>query len=200
MIEGRSYTQCQLKWFDSKEKERRQRMEKKFIMSAFSKDRPGVVADVTEVIYEHGCNLEDSTMTNILDEFALILLFTGKGDDLEDQLLRDCRRLEREKGITAFIRSVEVEDQAKRLDFITKTINVEGIDQTGIVFKISRFLADNNINIENLTSRRFTSPESGAALYFMEIIVQIPESISLKQVEDGLSRVGEELNLDITVS
>ncbi len=175
-------------------------MEKTFIMSAFSKDRPGVVADVTEVIYENGCNLEDSTMTNILDEFALILLFTGKGDNLEDRLLKECRRLEREKGITAFIRSVEVEDQAKKLDFITKIINVEGIDQTGIVFKISRFLADNNINIENLTSRRFTSPESGAALYFMEITVQIPESISLNQVENGLSRVGEELNLDITVS
>ncbi len=175
-------------------------MEKKFIMSAFSKDRPGVVADVTEVIYENGCNLEDSNMTNILDEFALILLFTGKGDNLEDQLLRDCRRLEREKGITAFIRSVEVEDQTTKLDFITKIINVEGIDQTGIVFKISRFLADNNINIENLTSRRFTSPESGVALYFMAITVQIPESISLNQVENGLSRVGEELNLDITVS
>jgi glycine cleavage system transcriptional repressor len=175
-------------------------MEKKFIMSAFSKDRPGVVADVTEVIYENGCNLEDSTMTNILDEFALILLFTGKGDNLEDQLLRDCRRLEREKGITAFIRPVEAEDGEKKTDYFTKTINVEGIDQTGIVFKISRFLADNNINIENLTSRRSISPESGAALYFMEIEVQVPENISSEQMENGLSRVGEELNLDITVS
>ena len=57
----------------------RQRMEKRFIMTAFCKDRPGIVADVTEVIYENGCNLEDSTMTNMLDEFAIILLFTGKG-------------------------------------------------------------------------------------------------------------------------
>lgn len=174
-------------------------MEKKFIMTAFSKDRPGIVADVTEVIYENGCNLEDSTMTSMLDEFAIILLFAGKGDRLEDQLLGDCRRLEREKGITAFIRSVEAEDTEKQLNFTTKTINVEGIDQTGIVFKISRFLANKDINIENLTSRRFTSPESGTALYFMEIKVQIPEKMSLEQLENGLSRVGEELNLDITL-
>ena len=40
-------------------------MQKKFIMTAFSKDRPGIVADVTEVIYENGCNLEDTTMTNM---------------------------------------------------------------------------------------------------------------------------------------
>ena len=174
-------------------------MEKKFIMTAFSKDRPGIVADVTEVIYENGCNLEDSTMTSMLDEFAIILLFVGKGDNLKDQLLRDCRRLEREKGITAFIRSVEVEDKEKQINFFTKTINVEGIDQTGIVFKISRYLANNNINIENLTSRRSISPESGTALYFMEIKVQVPEKISIENLEKGLSQVGEELNLDITV-
>jgi glycine cleavage system transcriptional repressor len=175
-------------------------MEKRFIMSAFSKDRPGVVADVTEVIYENGCNLEDSTMTNILDEFALILLFTGKGEDLEEQLARECRRLEREKGITAFIRSVAAEEVEEKKDFLTKTINVEGLDQTGIVFKISRYLADNRINIENLTSRRSISPQSGAALYSMDIKVQVPENISSEQLEKGLSLVGEELNLDISIS
>jgi glycine cleavage system transcriptional repressor len=174
-------------------------MEKKFIMTAFSKDRPGIVADVTEVLYEHGCNLEDSTMTNMLDEFAIILLFTGKGDGLEEKLSGDCRRLEREKGITAFIRPVEAEERGKRAGVTTKTINVEGIDQTGIVFKISRYLANNEINIESLTSRRTTSPESGTALYFMEIKVQVPERISIEQLENGLSQVGEELNLEITL-
>lgn len=174
-------------------------MEKKFIMTAFSKDRPGVVADVTEVIYENGCRIEDSTMTNILDEFAIIFLFVGKGDGLKDTLTKDCRRLEREKGITAFIRPVEPEDKKKQIDFYTKTINVEGIDQTGIVFKISKFLANNNINIENLTSRRFTSPESGTPLYFMEIKVQVPKNISLEQLEEGFSKVSEELNLEIVI-
>ncbi|NIW95320.1 MAG: hypothetical protein GWN20_21285 [Phycisphaerae bacterium] len=174
-------------------------MEKKFIMTAFSKDRPGIVADVTEVLYEHGCNLEDSTMTNMLDEFAIILLFTGKGDGLEEKLSGDCRRLEREKGITAFIRPVEAEDKGKLAGVTTKTINVEGIDQTGIVFKISRYLANSEINIGSLTSRRTTSPESGTALYFMEIKVQVPERISVEQLENGLSQVGEELNLEITL-
>ncbi|MDH3961719.1 MAG: amino acid-binding protein, partial [Desulfuromonadales bacterium] len=32
-------------------------------MTAFGKDRPGIVADVTSVLYETGCNLEDSTMS-----------------------------------------------------------------------------------------------------------------------------------------
>lgn len=174
-------------------------MEQKFILTAFSKDRPGIVADISEVIYENGCNLEDSTMTNILDEFAIILLFSGKGDDLADHLLKDCRRLEKEKGITAFIRKVDAAEKALPDGLISKTLSVEGIDQTGIVFKISRYLADHNINIESLSTRRSTSPEAGTALYFMEIKIQIPEAVSVVQLEEGLSKVGEGLNLDISV-
>jgi glycine cleavage system transcriptional repressor len=94
---------------------------------------------------------------------------------------------------------VEAKDQEKQITFFTKTINVEGIDQTGIVFKVSRFLANNNINIENLASQRINSPESGTAIYFMEIKDQVPEKISLALLEKGLSQVGEELNLDITI-
>jgi glycine cleavage system transcriptional repressor len=175
------------------------RMEKKFVMTAFCKDRPGIVADITEIIFQAGCNLEDSTMTSILDEFAIILLFSGKGDNLEEQLLKDCRRLEREKGITAFLRPVEVKDKKSQKRIYRKTINVDGVDQSGIVYKVSRFLADDDINIESLTSKRLISPETGTAIYAMDIKVQIPEEISLEQLEKGLSRVGEELNVEIVI-
>jgi len=175
-------------------------MEIKFIMTAFCKDRPGIVADITETIYENGCNLEDSTMTSMVDEFAIILLFSGKGESLEEQLLKDCRRLERDKGITAFLRPVEVDDKKKQEKTYTKDINVEGVDQSGIVYKVSRFLADSSINIENLSSKRLISPETGTAIYSMEIKVQVPQEISPKKLEKGLSLVGEELNVEIMIN
>ena len=174
-------------------------MKKKFIMTAFCKDRPGIVADITETIYENGCNLEDSTMTSMLDEFAIILLFSCKAESIEEQLLKDCRRLERDKGITAFLRPTEVKEKKTQEKSYAKVINVDGVDQSGIVYKVSRFLADININIENLTSRRLISPETGTAIYSMEIKVQVPAEISANQLDKGLSRVGEELNVEILI-
>ena len=174
-------------------------MDKKYIMTAFSKDRPGIVADLTEIIYENGGNLEDSTMTSMLDEFVIILLFTGKEEILEKRLSSDCRRLEKEKGITAFVRTVETTARKTEEKFNHKTINVEGVDQAGIVYKISRFLADSDINIDNLASQRIISPESGTAIYTMEMKVQVPEKISIAQLEEGLSKVGEELHLNILI-
>ena len=174
-------------------------MEKRYIMAAFSHDRPGVVADITGLLYEHGCNLEDASMANIMDEFAILLLFSGSGNGLAGKLAEDCRTLEKEKGITAYIKAVESEETENPEPYSRRTITIEGIDQTGIVYKVSRFLADNHINIENLTSRRRLSPESGTALYFMNIKVQVPEEISLTFLDEGLSQVGEDLHLDITV-
>ncbi len=77
---------------------------------------------------------------------------------------------------------------------------MDGVDQSGIVYKVSRFLADDDINIESLTSKRLISPETGTAIYAMDIKVQIPEEISLEQLEKGLSQVGEELNVEIVIS
>mgnify|MGYP001823492311 CR=1 FL=1 len=174
-------------------------MTKRYIMAAFSQDRPGVVADITGLLFENGCNLEDSSMANIMHEFAILLLFSGNGDGLEGKLAEDCRTMEKEKGITAYIKAVESEEEKNPEPYSRKTITVEGIDQTGIVYKVSKFLADHHINIENLASQRRLSPESGTALYFMNIKVQVPDGITPASLEEGLSQVGEELNLDIAV-
>ena len=37
-------------------------MSNRFIMTAFGKDRVGIVADVTRLLYENDCNLEDTTI------------------------------------------------------------------------------------------------------------------------------------------
>ena len=174
-------------------------MKKKFIMTAFGKDHPGIVADVAKVIYENGCNLDDSTMTRLEDEFTLILLLSGQGDNLKEQLHKECRRLEIEKKLSAFIRPVEVKRPVSRPGNM-HTIHVEGLDQAGIVYKISKFLAENQINIENLTSKKTFSPESGGAIYQMEMEVLMPDTVSLDDAEKGLSRIENDLKVDITIS
>lgn len=106
-------------------------MSKKFLLTAFSKDRPGIVADISQVIYENECNLEDSAMTNLAGEFAILLLFSSLSGEnevaLQEKLSGECRRLERDRGITAFIRTVSVQEPKLKTDVHTKTIHVEGL-------------------------------------------------------------------------
>jgi glycine cleavage system transcriptional repressor len=173
----------------------------KFILTAFCKDRPGIVADISQVIYENNCNLEDSAMMTLSGEFGIILLFSplaGDNDNgLQERLDSACRRLERERGITAFIRPIDDTLPAATAHTVPKKIRVEGMDQAGIVYKVSRYLADQNINIRTLNSKIVNSPESGGAIYRMVIEVDFPVEMAPKIIVDGLNAIGEALHVDV---
>lgn len=175
-------------------------MEHKFILTAFGKNQPGIVAGISQVLFENGCNLEDSNMGRLADEFTLILLLSGQGDDLNEKLTRDCKRLEMEKGVFVFLRPLDYNspDTTKTNNF--NSITVEGIDHGGIVYNISKVLAENNINIETLRSQKKFSPNSGTAIFSMEIQVDIPETISVMELDAVLDELANELNVDIQLA
>jgi len=175
-------------------------MDQRFIMTAFGQDRPGIVADVTRLLFEHGCNLEETTMTQLADEFTLILLFTCQDVQVGELLERDCRRLEREKGISAFLRPLPQRQAAPRRQPAASILHVEGMDQAGIVYKVSQFLADRGVNIVDLTSTVTAAPGSGTPFYVMDLHLQFPPGVGPEQLQDGLTAVADELNVDINLA
>lgn len=178
-------------------------MSKKIIITAFSPDRPGIVADISQVIFENGFNLEDSSMTHLAGEFAMILQLSAPPNRSQkealDTLSSECRRLEREKKIIAFVSPASVAAPSSSEAVNVKTISVEGEDQSGIVYKVSRFLADHGINIRTLNSKLNLSPQSGTPLYKMSMVVEIPHKLSLSRIEDKLGAIGDDLNVDVDV-
>ena len=52
-------------------------MNKYLVISALGKDRPGIVNLLSQAILEAGCNIQDSRMTVLGGEFALMLLVSG---------------------------------------------------------------------------------------------------------------------------
>lgn len=169
-------------------------------MTAFGKDRPGIVAEIAEIIYENKCNLEDSNMGRLADEFTLILLLSGTGDGLLEKLSRDCKRLEREKDIYVFTRPIDFHQPALKEKNGCHTIEVEGIDQAGIVYKVAKLLAEQQINIETLKSEKKYSPNSGTALYSMIINARVPETVSMECLDDRLEVLANDLHVDVSLT
>jgi len=174
-------------------------MTQRYIMTAFGKDRTGIVADVTRLLYDNDCNLEDTTMSMLADEFTLSLLFSSPDENIDELLSRECRRLELDKGISAFVRPLQPQQHQGRQNYKTCTLHIEGLDQAGIVYKTSQFLADRQLNIVQLDSTSTASPESGATIYNMIIHVQVPEQLPFDQLEEELGSVADELHVDITL-
>ena len=175
-------------------------MGNRYIMTAFGKDRTGIVADVTRLLYDSDCNLEDTSMSMLADEFTLSLLFSCSNPQIEDQLGKECRRLELDKGISAFVRPLKEHSAKSSKGYKTCTLHIEGLDQAGIVYKTSQFLAERELNIIHLDSSAEASPQSGATIYSMDIKVQVPENLPFDQVEEELNQLADELHVDVSLS
>ena len=172
----------------------------RYIMTAFGKDRTGIVADVTRLLYDNDCNLEDTRMSMLADEFTLSLLFSSARKGTEEKLDKECRRLEMEKGISAFIRPLQPAQAGSKKSYKTCTLHIEGLDQAGIVYQTSQFLAERGLNITQLESSAMPSPQSGATIYSMTIHVQVPEKLPFDQLEEELTEVAEKLNVDVSMA
>lgn len=169
-----------------------------FILSAVGRDRPGIVADLAQLVFDSDANLEDSRMTILGNEFAAILLCSGSGPELERHLSEGARRLEWQNRLTVFLRPLEGEPRppvpaaGTRLQRLT----AEGQDRAGIVSKICRVLADSGVNIADLKSVSIPSP-SGAALYRMTLEIEVPEGLALPELAKALDAAAESIDVDV---
>jgi glycine cleavage system transcriptional repressor len=176
-------------------------MRRWFAMSAIGRDRPGIVADLADLIYECDCNLEDSRMTILGSEFAVLLLLSGQGDDLERRLSSGSKRLEWEKRLTVFIRPLDEPPppvgeppRGTPLECV-----VTGVDKAGIVARVARTIAEQGASIVDLHSDLRPEPESGTPMYTMRVRLVVPPDRDVRALRQALERVAGELRVDLTV-
>lgn len=175
-------------------------MRKWFILSAVGRDRPGIVADLAKLVFDCEANLEDSRMTILGNEFAAILLCSGQSTDLERKLSDGARRLEWENRLTVFLRPLEGEPRPPVPAPGTRLYRVvtQGEDRAGIVATICRALADRRVNIADLSSATLASP-SGASIYQMTLLCEIPEALAADDLGKALDEAGHEIGVDVSL-
>lgn len=153
-------------------------------------DRKGIVAGVTRVLYEAGCNLLDATSTILRGHFSMMLIVSMPRDltapELEARLASVADELE--LSITA--RSVQEADAD--LPEPTHMVSVYGADQPGIVFKVTQHLADRGANITALTSRVIGSEDRPVYALMLEVA-------SDSDMEAGIGALRDELGMDVSV-
>ena len=176
-------------------------MKRWFALSAIGRDRPGIVADLAELIYECDCNLEDSSMTILGTEFAVLLLLTGEGADIEDRLSSSCKRLEWEKRLTVFFRPLDGEPVPYRAQEHASRYELQavGVDKAGIVAKVARCLADHRINISEMSTQSRPEPGTGTPIYTMRVVMDVPSTVDERTLRQRLDGVAGELHVEISI-
>jgi len=168
-------------------------MTTKLVISALGADRPGIVDELSNIIYQHSLNIEDSRMTVLGGEFAILLLVSGEQPAIED-LQAESTDIEQTLQMRLLIKPTTESTPAD--NSIPYSVEVAAIDHPGIVNNISRFFSSRNINIVNLQTERYAAPHTGSPMFALHMTIGISADTNIAQLRDAFMQVCDELNLD----
>ncbi len=162
-------------------------------VSAVGSDRTGIVHELSRVITECGGSISESRMANLGSEFAMLLLVSGNWHSLA-KLETELKKLGEAAGLTVNIKRTE--PRGTRTDMVPYSIDVVCLDQTGIVTGLSGFFSSRAIDIAELSTRVYAAAHTGASMFSVQMIVNVPTRIHLAQLREEFMDFCDSLNLD----
>ena len=169
-----------------------------FAVTVISKDRPGIVADIAEVLFRLGCNIEDSSCTMLGGDFAIILIVSHAKPFPRSRLVDEYKSLHEQTGLVTYVRSLTEEEICPAEgDGELCLISVYGSDRPGIVYRVTRALAERKVNITDLNTRLIGTPEEPVYVLMLEAI--LPDGMTVDDVERLLENLKKELDVEIGV-
>ncbi|SFC65171.1 glycine cleavage system protein R [Pseudoalteromonas denitrificans] len=144
------------------------------VLTAIGDDRTGIVAQLTELVSECSCNIIDSRIAILGNEFSIIMLLSGDMSAIS--------RIEH----TIPVKSMEMGllTMMKRTSNRTGsefcagyTLEYKGLDSVGALSKVAAFLAEDNIDICSLKSDTY---EQDGQLYMCSMLeINVPVDSAL---------------------
>jgi glycine cleavage system transcriptional repressor len=163
------------------------------VLSAVGTDRPGVVKDISKAILDCGGNIEESRMTSLGAEFAVLMLISGNWHT-PAKLEKALEALSETHNLSINLKKTGA--RADQQDCVPYGVDVVCLDQSGIVYSLSEFFATRNIEISDLLTRSYSAPHTGAPMFSVQMAVSIPASVPIGQLRDDFHDLCEQLNLD----
>lgn len=170
----------------------------KVILSILGHDRPGIVAAVSKVLFEHDCNIENVSQTTLQFEFAGIFIVS-----MPEKLTVKALRQSLEAAISplgldahiAVLASAAVPASPPESEpFI---ITIRGPDRKGLVAGISEVIARHEGNITNLQAVFKGGDNPGDNIMIYE--VDVPPQTDQQVLYQELKKRAKELKLEIDV-
>lgn len=168
-------------------------MSQLIVISAVGTDRTGVVQDLTKVILSCGGNIEESRMTTLGTEFAMLLLVSGNWHTLS-RLEQGLDKLCEGNRLAVSIRKTDIKPAEE--DRLPYAVDVVALDQQGIVYNLADFFSSRDIEIADVATRSYSAAHTGAPMFAVQMAVNVPSSQNIANLREEFLEVCDRLNLD----
>jgi len=164
------------------------------VLTVIGPDRPGIVAELSKVIAEHGGNWLDSRMANLAGQFAGIVELSVESAKAE-ALQASLERLQTQDLHITILNSVSDQNVGQR----HLEIGLLGRDHTGIVHDVTRALARVGATIQTMQPQCFSGSMSGGDMFKAQISVAVSTHTEFDELEESLHQVSNDLMVDVLI-
>ena len=163
------------------------------IISAVGSDRSGIVSEISSIITSHGGNVEESRMSRLGSDFAIIMLISVDPDWVESLEVA----LQSINELTIISKPTKAKEG---LEDAQCQIDLSGADNEGIVKILSKYLAGKSINILEMQTHITNAPVTGTPLFNLKAMTTLPENIKIRGIQSDLHQIAQKLGVEITVN
>ena len=168
-----------------------------FALTIVGRDRPGIVSQVTEILFKQGCNLADSSCSILGGQFAMILIL-GHPEYTSLESFGDAFKPLEDADLTVALRVIKPGGEIRpEIEGDLCMISVYGADKPGIVYHVANVLGEKKVNITDLNTKLVGTEER--PVYVMVLEATFPEGVGEDDVDGWLAPIRDELQVDISV-
>ncbi len=162
------------------------------IISAVGPDKPGMAHAVAQILFESGCNIEDTTMTRLSGQFSMILAALAPQKITLDELKSKLESLREHFGLVVEV-SVFSDSEIKAFESPRFLLTAYGPENVGLLAKLTGILTQNEVNITDVQTR----VASSGTVYVMLLELELPPELSPQTLELELKNGAPDLQISV---
>jgi glycine cleavage system transcriptional repressor len=162
------------------------------VISTIGRDRPGIINELSQSVFDLGLSIEDSRMTVLGGEFAVLMAVVGDDAALAE-LDAKLGQLAKAADFAYLFRTTSQRSAGPALPY---QVRVVAMDHPGIVHRIAGFFSARNINIRELETETERAAHTGTPIFNLTMIVEVPHGTKVALLKNDFAAFCEERDLD----
>lgn len=170
-------------------------MGKQLVISVMSKDRHGIIADITAVIYDLGGDLADLNQSVLGGYFTMLLIAEFDESTRLEDLSSAFSLVQSETKIEVIIREMDItlEVERNRTQRDIYLVTAQAVNRTGLVKTMGNLFYSNNINVMDLVTTREKNK------YTMIFQVDLKNVPSLEGFRHDLNKLADQEGMTVVL-
>jgi glycine cleavage system transcriptional repressor len=162
------------------------------ILTAVGPDKPGMAHALARILFESGCNIEDTTMTRLSGQFSMILVVEPPESVSVEDLTVRTGALRFSHGLVVDVTEA-IESPTQLADSPRYMLTAYGPENTGLLARLTGVLADLQVNVTDVQTR----VASAGTVYVMFLEIELPLGLESEALEAELQESAPDLQISL---